>query len=246
MLRTVPADNWLALMIGNSHLHWAKFQNHQIQQTWQTSPTIAPEDLSPLLGKVPFVVASVVPSQTDHWLTYQPRMLTLENIPLKNLYPTLGIDRALAALGAGMTYGFPCLVIDGGTALTLTAVDDQRCLIGGAILPGLGLQLHSLGDRTGALPLVSLPNQLPPRWGMNTPDAIQSGILYTVLAGLQDYIQAWMTRFPKSPVLLTGGDGKLLEQGLETMVTGHPIQLIYDPYLIFLGMQGCQNELKSQ
>jgi len=44
--------------------------------------------------------------------------------------------RALAVLGAGKKYGFPCLVIDAGTALTFTGVDRDKKLVGGAIDPG--------------------------------------------------------------------------------------------------------------
>ncbi|MFN9174351.1 MAG: pantothenate kinase [Synechocystis sp.] len=239
-MQKVPSEvDCLALMIGNFHLHWAAFQDNQLRQTWHTDHNIVPESLSGLLGKTPFVLASVVPSQTNDWLTYQPQILTLENIPLKNLYPTLGIDRALAVLGAGLTYGFPCLVIDGGTALTLTAVDDQRCLFGGAILPGLGLQLQSLGDRTSALPALTLPETLPNRWANNTSDAILSGVIYTMLAGLNDYISDFLDHYPHSSVLLTGGDGAFLQRGLQTCHLAPRTQPIFDQQLIFWGMQHC-------
>ena len=94
-------------------------------------------------------------------------------------------------MGAGETYGYPVLVIDGGTALTITGIDANRRLIGGAILPGLRLQLRSLSVGTAALPEIILPQQLPPRWSNNTPDSIASGILYTVSAGISDFIQDW-------------------------------------------------------
>ena len=226
-------------MIGNSHLHWALFQGDQIGQTWRTNYDLAPEPLSALLGKIPFVLASVVPSQIHYWLAYQPQILTLDNIPLQNLYPSLGIDRALAAWGAGLTYGFPCLVIDGGTALTLTAIDDQRCLRGGAILPGLGLQLQSLGDRTSALPALTLPKTLPDRWANNTSDAILSGVIYTTLAGLIDYLNDWLDHFPQSSVLFTGGDGAFLQQGLQGLNHSLKTPLILDRQLIFRGMEHC-------
>jgi len=63
----------------------------------------------------------VVPNQRELWANYgNLRIITLKDIPLLDLYPTFGIDRALAVLGAGKKYGFPCLVIDAGTALTFT------------------------------------------------------------------------------------------------------------------------------
>ena len=42
----------------------------------------------------------------------------------------MGIDRALAGFGAGKQFGFPCLVIDAGTALTFTAIDPQKQFFG--------------------------------------------------------------------------------------------------------------------
>jgi type III pantothenate kinase len=44
----------------------------------------------------------------------------------QGLYSTMGCDRALAAYGAGEKYGYPTLVIDGGTALTLTGDDSYE------------------------------------------------------------------------------------------------------------------------
>jgi type III pantothenate kinase len=83
-------------------------------------------------------LASVVPNQTALWQDYSNvHEITLDQVPLQGIYPTLGIDRALALWGAGETWGWPMLVIDAGTALTLTGADANRCLIGGAILPGL-------------------------------------------------------------------------------------------------------------
>lgn len=54
--------------------------------------------------------------------------------------------------------------MDCGSALTFTASDQQGRLTGGAILPGVRLQLAALGTRTAQLPSdVRLPEELPPR-----------------------------------------------------------------------------------
>lgn len=56
------------------------------------------------------------------------------------------------------------MVVDCGSALTFTACDQQGKLAGGAILPGVRLQLSALGTRTAQLPSdVVLPEKLPPR-----------------------------------------------------------------------------------
>jgi type III pantothenate kinase len=164
----------------------------------------------------------------------QAQIITLADIPLKNLYPTLGVDRALALYGAGESCGYPCLVIDGGTALTFSGVDGDRQLIGGAILPGLGLQFRMLAQNTAALPKVHLPDSLPPRWAMDTQGAIASGILRTVLAGVIDFIQAWQQQFPTGAIAITGGDGAWLYQQLSQQ--NYP-GIQYVPDLIFLALQ---------
>lgn len=159
---------------------------------------------------LPLVCASVVPGQTALWQTYPGcHAIQLAEVPLHNLYPTLGIDRALNLLGASDRYGWPVLVIDAGTALTLTAGTAGR-LVGGAILPGLTTQFTSLAQTTAALPNADFPPSLPSRWATNTPDAIRSGILYGTLATLEDFAQAWQQDYPRGQVVLTGGDGARL------------------------------------
>lgn len=240
---------WLALMIGNSRLHWAEFADRQILQTWDTphlevnqdchcpllpSPLASPPNSSELW------IASVVPQQTQLWRGYpQAQFMTLDQVPLAGMYPTLGIDRALAVWGAIATIGSPVLVIDAGTALTLTGADAQHRLIGGAILPGLRLQFQSLGQSTAALPDVDWQKSgiLPSRWALNTPDAIASGILHTVLAGLRDFVNVWWEEFPASPVVLTGGDGDRLYRYLIAQIPDWVAPLMVDPQLIFWGMR---------
>ena len=242
-----PSTDWLALVIGNSRLHWGYFQQDKLQTTWDTqhlsnplmSPTL-PANLLPsnIPNHLPLYVASVVPSQTQLWKTYtKSHFITLDEIPLNNLYPTLGIDRALAVLGAGETYHFPCLVIDAGTALTLTGVDSDRTLVGGAILPGLTVQFQSLSRKTAALPDVNLPNNLPMRWSQTTDKAISSGILYTILAGIQSFVDDWLTDYPNSQILITGGDAIQLSSYFQQYDFKTFQSLVVDQNLIFWGMR---------
>lgn len=253
---------WLALEIGNSRLHWALFLGETLNSAWDTDylPQSAIQQLAEcqtlndLLEKIfpqgesltntlplcPLLVASVVPSQTAIWQTYpNTHVITLDQVPLKGVYPTLGIDRALALWGAGKTWGFPMLVIDAGTALTFTAADANECLVGGAILPGLGLQFATLGQQTGQLPLVEARNfpSLPPRFALNTIEAIQSGVIYTLIAGVKDFIEAWLQLFPNGRIAIKGGDHTLLLNYLQALHPEIAARLIVEPNLIFLGIQ---------
>ena len=229
---------WLGLMIGNSRLHWAYFEQNILIKTWQTNHDL----INNFDSNIPLCLASVVPEQTELFLDYSYlKLIQLTDIPLKNLYPTLGIDRALAALGRGENYGFPSLVIDGGTALTLTGVNQDRELIGGAILPGLGLQFQALSTKTAALPCLNLPQSLPTRWAMNTEEAIASGILYNLLSGIMSFIEDWLKQFPNSKIILTGGDGERLLSYLNEMYPDIANDCKFDPNLIFWGMRSLKN-----
>lgn len=256
------AESWLALTIGNSRLHWAWFSGATLTQAWDTNHLpaavaeqliqrwasgVLPEEIFPPLlvaqrskntKPLPLYLASVVPDRATIWQTYPAtEVITLAHLPLSGLYPTLGIDRALAVLGAGETFGYPVLVIDAGTALTFTGADTQRQLVGGAILPGLRLQLQSLAQNTAALPAISLPPQLPPRWARETPIAIESGVVYTVLAGIRDFIEDWRCQFPNGQIALTGGDAVLLLSYLQAQFPETARHLIVDPHLIFWGIR---------
>jgi type III pantothenate kinase len=242
--------DWLGLTIGNSRLHWAWFQGEKLDRFWDSEhlsnnavneellKKTLPSFLQDRFPNIPIYIASVVSSQTVLWQAYpNVNLIALEQIPLKGIYPTLGIDRALAVWGAGTTLGFPCLVIDAGTALTFTGANSDRVLVGGAILPGLRLQLQSLATKTAALPEVKLPERLPNRWTLNTPDAIQSGVIYTSLAGIRDFIEDWLERFPNSQIALTGGDAKILLSYLQIEFPNLAERVILDTNLIFLAMR---------
>ena len=226
-------------MIGNSRLHWAQFVGETLEKAWDTDHLLTiPNSQFPIPNSQSIYLASVVPEQTALWQAYTDvRVITLDQLPLEGVYPTLGIDRALAVLGAGEVWGLPVLVIDAGTALTFTGADANRRLVGGAILPGLRLQLNSLAQKTAALPKIELPDIFTPRFARNTPQAIQSGVIYTVLAGLKDFIEAWWQDFPESKIILTGGDRAILLSYLQTQFPEIGNHVITDPNIIFLGMR---------
>ena len=251
----------LGLSIGNSRYHWAWFLNTKFQASWDTEYLdlnrylgFLPIDCQRIINQVsieidliPIYLISVVPSQTLLWQQLpQTKLITRTHIPLLDLYPTLGIDRSLTTFGAGSMYGFPILVIDGGTALTITGVDDRHRLIGGAILPGLKLQLRSLSDGTAALPEIALPDRLPPRWSNNTPDAIASGVVYTVIAGISDFMHDWQQLFPDADIILTGGDGELLTRYLQAYLSISLLEKIrFDRNLLFTGLAAILPEHRS-
>jgi len=240
------SESWLGLMIGNSRLHWAKFQKERLIKTWETDHFSREEIIKNCQEKYPLYFASVVPQQTELWQQIpESTQLTLSQIPMADLYPSMGIDRALAALGAGETYGFPILVIDAGTALTLTAINAERQLLGGAILPGLTMQFQSLQQRTAQLPALVLPSDLPSLWATDTKTAIESGILYVLLAGIKHFVEDWYAQYSQGAISLTGGDADILFKYIKTQYPSLAKKMIIDKNLIFWGMRSLLSDLSK-
>jgi type III pantothenate kinase len=265
-------NRWLALMIGNSRLHWALFADRQILHVWHCPlsefkgfPPKSSQDWAEWQSFLPpfqsdtsacylyppypeLWLASVVPAQSEFWRTYPNlNVLQLSDVPLQQIYAGLGLDRAIALWGAGIAYGWPCLAIDGGTALTLTGADASATLAGGAIFPGLALQLRALASSTAALGLIELPQDLPTLWGKDTVTAIQSGVVHTVIASIVHFIQQWSQTYPASKIILTGGDAEQLSIYIERWVLQYEVRiqalncLITDPIVIFKGMQALRS-----
>jgi type III pantothenate kinase len=258
-------DFWLGLIIGNTRWHWGSFEGDRWLDGWHTPSLSELEARSLLVARLapdaflalaPSVclpefpqaqpdlwVASVVQAPLG-WLANYPALhpVTLAEVPLGDTYPTLGIDRALALVGAGVVYGWPVLVIDCGTAITFTAGAAQR-LIGGAILPGLRSQFRALSTDTDQLPLMDgLSEVLPQRWATDTPGAIASGILYTQLAGIRDFVGTWGREYPGGTVVITGGDGQAIFSGLQQQTPDLAQRMRLDLDLGFWGLRVCRGE----
>ncbi|MFO8038091.1 MAG: type III pantothenate kinase [Sodalinema sp.] len=253
------SQSWLAIAQGNSRTHWAQFESGAIAarghsrhlQASETPVSLAKlpwwSGLSP---EVPRVVASVVPEQWQRLQAYLPPKTPIYNLgtvslPLGGVYRGFGLDRGLAALGAGQRWGVPLLLIDGGTALTLTGIDGEKSLVGGAILPGLGLQSRALVQGTALSDEIDMTGgELPPRWALETGEAIRSGILYTLLAGVEQFIEQWQQRFPESAIVLTGGDGATLAAGLQAIAPQIAPKVVLDEEALFWGMAAMVSQLE--
>jgi type III pantothenate kinase len=138
----------------------------------------------------------------------------VSTIPLEVTVPhpeRVGADRLLGAWTARELFGAPVIVVDVGTATTVDVVDSEGSFVGGAILPGPGLAIRSLGA-TALLP--SVPARLPDRAiGRDTVEAIQSGVVLGHLAaigGLVALMTAELRGSVEPTVVLTGGGASAL------------------------------------
>ena len=123
----------------------------------------------------------------------------------------VGIDRICAAAAAYDVLQHPCVVASFGTAITIDCVNSEGVFMGGAILPGLGLQAKALHDGTDALPAVTI-EPTGAVFGATTEQAIRNGILYGVVGGLREIVERYATELGTWPQLIaTGGAAEIVK-----------------------------------
>lgn len=141
----------------------------------------------------------------------------------------VGSDMIVNSIAAIKEHKPPIIIIDTGTATTMSVIDKNGCYIGGAILPGLRSSLDSLSTSTAQLPRISLdtPKKVI---GKNTVDCMRSGVLYgnaAMIDGMLSRIEEELGQ--PATVVATGGIVKAI-----LPLCGH--QIIYDEILLLKGL----------
>lgn len=117
----------------------------------------------------------------------------------------LGSDLLVAATAALQKYPVPMVIVDMGTATTLSIIDNNKAFIGGIIYPGIQISMETLSQKTSQLPSVNLeePNGVICK---NTVDAMKSGIIYGSASMLDGLISRIKKEFSEDiTVIATGG-----------------------------------------
>jgi type III pantothenate kinase len=167
------------------------------------------------------IICSVVPSVTNMVksavekligkppMTIGPGLKTGLRIMLDNP-AQLGSDHVADAVAAVNDYPHPLIIIDMGTATTISVVDENMNFIGGMIMPGLRICAESLSSKTSQLPQISLD---PPKKaiGRNTADCMRSGIILGCASTLDGAIHRIEEELGQvCTVVCTGGNAKLV------------------------------------
>ena len=138
-------------------------------------------------------------------LVVAPGVKTGLNIRMENP-SSVGSDLIVAAVAAIQDYEPPLILIDMGTATTITVVDKGNTYIGGAIIPGIRVSAEALSSRAAQLPGIQLDR--PGRViGRNTVESMRSGIMYGAAAAMDGMIERIEEELggPVNHVLATGG-----------------------------------------
>ena len=142
----------------------------------------------------------------------------------------LGADLVANAVAALEKYAPPIIMIDMGTATTISYISAKRSYEGGLMFPGVRLSLDALSDHTAQLPDISLqhPKQLI---GKNTEDCMRSGIVYGTAGMLDGVIDRIREQFSGRTlsVVATGGNAPVIVKYCRN-------KIVYDKYLLMDGL----------
>ena len=143
-----------------------------------------------LTGKKPFVVG--------------PGIKTGLNILLDNPQQ-VGSDLIVAAVAALREYKPPLILIDMGTATTISVINKDRAYLGGCICPGVRISAEALSSRAALLPGINL-DQPRRAIGKNTIDCMRSGIMLGTACMLDGMIERMERELgERATVVATGG-----------------------------------------
>jgi len=117
----------------------------------------------------------------------------------------LGSDLVVDAVAGLHEYPVPQIIIDMGTATTLSVINAKKQYIGGVIMTGMAVSMNALVDKTSQLPKISFdaPKKVI---GSNTVDCMKSGIMYATASSLDGMISRIEEELgQKCTVIATGG-----------------------------------------
>ncbi len=167
-----------------------------------------------IIGSVVPVIGNALKNAVVTLLGIEPLMLgpgvkTGLNICLDDP-AELGADLVAGAVGALSKCSAPCIIIDMGTATTISVINKSGGFAGGIIAAGMELTRDILTQKTAQLPSIkiSAPESVI---GKSTDVSMRSGLVYgtaAMLDGLIERIEAELGY--KCTVIATGGLSSLV------------------------------------
>ena len=127
----------------------------------------------------------------------------------------LGADLLVGAVAASTKYGYPCIVVDLGTATTFGVVSAKREFLGGVIYPGVITAYASLIKSTALLESAKLgkPESVI---GRDTMSSIQSGMIYGTIGSIDGIVRKIKQDYGDMKVVVTGGIVNTLKEFLDS------------------------------
>ena len=235
----------LAIDIGNSNVVLGAFEKAELKFISRISTDIdkTADEISVMINEIftirgidraeikGSVLSSVVPALTQpmvqaiELLTGTPPFIVAPgiktglNIRIDNP-AQLGSDLLVDCVAASTLYPKPVIVVDMGTATTMSVVDRKNNMLGGVIMPGVRTALNALISKTAQLPQISI--ERPEKTiGTNTND-----------------IDGMIERFEEELgeeafVVATGGLSGEISRHMKKKVEHNPTLLLQGLYILY-------------
>ena len=160
------------------------------------------------------------------------------NIMIENP-TTLGSDIVAGSVAAMTEFPLPVIVIDMGTATTITVVDTGNRFLGGAIVPGVALSMNALSSGTSLLQKV--PIEAPKKaLSSTTIECMQSGAVFGNAALLDGMIERLEQELGKKTTVVATG-------GIAAKIIPHcKHEILYDENLLLRGLGILYNKNKRK
>jgi len=213
------------LLIGNSRLHWALRKDN----AYEFFHTLFDQKLPENINFKKLIWASVGKYPTSK--LSNKNEISTKNFTLKKMPDHIGIDRALACFAAQKIienkYKKNILIVDLGTTVSITKIDNKGDLIGGQLLPGFTTQLRSLDENTKNLTFpqnIFIPSN---NFETNTIKAMLRGVYNSIFGAIK------LSFDPKQDeLIICGGDAKLFGETIRKEIKN----IIIEPNLVMYGM----------
>ena len=213
------------LLIGNTRLHWAFNKN----SSYKFSHTLANDSLPKNIDLKKLIWASVGEYPTNNLL--KKNQVSIADINLKDIPPFIGIDRALACFAALNMFKSKLsknlLIVDLGTTVSITKIDNQGNILGGQLFPGFTTQLKSMEQSTKNLVFPNklfIPNN---KFEISTMNAMLRGVYNSITGAINVAFDR-----TKDILILCGGDANLIGNSLKKEIKN----FIIEPNLVMYGM----------
>ena len=194
------------------------------------------------------IISSVVPTVTG---TMKRAIEKFASIPVMVVSPgiktglsikvdnpaQLGSDLVVESVAGINNYPCPMIIIDMGTATTLSVIDSKKNYLGGMIMTGLAISADALTSHTSQLPKIAF--EPPTRViGKNTVECMKNGIMFSAACALDGLIERIEDELGEKCTLVATG-------GLASVVT--PLcrrDIILDDELLLKGLMIIYNKNK--
>lgn len=231
---------YLIVNIGNSNIRFAIFKETEVQFSWtiHTKPyktageffmlfqSFIQQNPQQISGIKSVIVGSVVPHQTSIVCKVLEKIfktipwVVTRNTPSEVTHSSNQMGTDLYANAVAAHYLYPQgkkIIVDFGTALTLTGIDQKGEIQGVIIAPGVITSLNALVGNTAQLPDIELkePKHI---LGKDTETCMQSGIIYGYASMVEGLIERIKNQWKQECLIIsTGGLGHIFKPHINSI-----------------------------